>query len=165
MEQVRTGTNTPTGDFRQALFSDWSRQWQPQDILNYVKAPYFPPGADGEYSNTGYVLLGMIIRTVTGSSVAEEMRRTVLSRAGVRSTVIGAEEPWSGQLADPHLDFNGDGIQEDLGDLPQTAILTSFWTSGAEISTAANLVQFGLALFEGGRRFAGRGEWRRAGKS
>ncbi len=136
-------------DFRQALFSDWSRPWTPADDLNYVKAPYFPPGTDGEYSNTGYVLLGMIIRSVTGSTVAEEMRRTVLSRAGLRSTFLGAEENWNGRLADPHLDFNGDGLQEDLGAMPQTAILTSFWTSGAEISTAADMVRFGLALFRG----------------
>jgi len=137
-------------DFRIALFSDWSRSWQPEDVLKYVKAPYFPPGADGEYSNSGYVLLGMIIRSVTGSTVAAEMRRTVLDRAGLRSTYMGAEEDWNGALADPHLDFDGDGIQEDLGALSQRAILTSFWTSGAEISTAANLVQFGLSLFEGG---------------
>jgi D-alanyl-D-alanine carboxypeptidase len=136
-------------DFRQALFSDWSREWTPADDLAYVKAPYFPPGTGGEYSNTDYVLLGLIIQQVTGLTVAEEMRRTVLSRAGLRSTFLGAEESWNGPLADPHLDFNGDGIQEDLGALPQTAILTSFWTSGAEISTAADMVRFGLALFGG----------------
>ncbi len=137
-------------DFRQALFSDWSRQWPPSDDLAHLRAPYFPPGADGEYSNTGYVLLGLIIQRVTGLTVAEEMRRTVLSRAGLRSTFMGAEENWNGRLADPHLDFNGDGLQEDLGALPQTAILTSFWTSGAEISTASDMVRFGLSLFGGG---------------
>jgi D-alanyl-D-alanine carboxypeptidase len=137
-------------DYRQALFTDWSRRWQPEEVLNYVKAPYFAPGTDGQYSNTGYVLLGLIIRSVTGSTVAEEMRRTVLERAGLRSTVLGAEESWRGRLADPHLDFDGDGVHENLGDKSQTAILTSFWTSGAEISTAADLTRFGMALFEGG---------------
>ncbi len=137
-------------DFRQALFSNWSRRWEPEDVLRYVKAPYFSPDVDGQYSNTGYVLLGMIIRSATGSTVAAEMRRTVLERAALRSTFMGADEPWTGRLANPHLDFNGDGIHEDLGGRSQTAILTSFWTSGAEISTPADLVHFGLALFEGG---------------
>jgi CubicO group peptidase (beta-lactamase class C family) len=63
---------------------------------------------------------------------------------------MGAEETWNGKLANPHLDFNGDGRQEDLGSYSQTAILTSFWTSGAEISTASDLARFGLSLFEGG---------------
>jgi len=137
-------------DYRQALFTDWSRRWQPEEVLNYVKASYFAPGTDGQYSNTGYVLLGLIIRGVTGSSVAEEMRRTVLDRAGLYQTFMGAEESWHGPLAAPHLDFDGDGVHENLGDQSQTAILTSFWTSGAEISTAADLTRFGISLFEGG---------------
>lgn len=136
--------------FRRALFSDWSRRWRPEDVLRYVRAPYFPPDVDGQYSNTGYVLLGMIIRSATGSTVAGEMRRTVFERAALRRTFLGAEELWMGRLAHPHLDFDGDGFHEDLGARSQTAILTSFWTSGAAISTAADLVQFGLALFEGG---------------
>jgi D-alanyl-D-alanine carboxypeptidase len=136
--------------FRQALFSDWSRHWQPEEVLGFVNAPYFPPDTDGEYSNTGYVLLGMIIRNLTGSTVAAEIRRTVLDRAGLRSTFLGVEEDWNGDLAHPHLDFNGDGIHEDLGGYSQTAILSSFWTSGAVISTAADAARFGLALFEGG---------------
>jgi CubicO group peptidase (beta-lactamase class C family) len=66
------------------------------------------------------------------------------------STFLGAEENWNGVLANPHLDFDGDGIHEDLGNKPQIAILSSFWTSGAVISTAADLARFGTALFEGG---------------
>jgi D-alanyl-D-alanine carboxypeptidase len=137
-------------DFRQALFADWSRYWQPEEVLGYVKAPYFPPDAGGEYSNTGYVLLGMIIRSATGSPVAAELRRTVLDRAGLRSTFLGAEEDWRGELAHPHLDLNNDGIHEDLGWNPQTAILSSFWTSGAVISTPSDVARFARALFEGG---------------
>jgi CubicO group peptidase (beta-lactamase class C family) len=82
--------------------------------------------------------------------VAGEMRRTVLDPAGLHRTFMGAEESWRGRLADPHLDFNGDGVHENLGDRSQTAILTTFWTSGAEISTAGDLTRFGVSLFEGG---------------
>jgi hypothetical protein len=57
---------------------------------------------------------------------------------------------WRGRLAAPHLDFDGDGVHENLGELSQTAILTSFWSSGAEISTASDLARFGAELFEGG---------------
>ncbi len=136
-------------EFRQALFVDGSRYWQPEDVMDYVKGPYFAPGAAGQYSNTGYVLLGMIIRNVTGTSVAAQIRRTVLDRAGLRSTFLGGEEAWLGDLAHPHLDFDGDGVHEDLGGMSQTAILTSFWTSGAIVSTAGDVARFGRALFDG----------------
>ena len=137
-------------EFRQVLFADWSRYWQPEQVLAYVKAPYFEPDTDGQYSNTGYVLLGMIIRSVTGSTVAAELRRAVLDLAGLRSTCLGGEEPWTGDLAHLHLDFNGDGTHEDLVGYSPTAILSSFWTSGAVISTASDVARFGIALFEDG---------------
>jgi D-alanyl-D-alanine carboxypeptidase len=136
--------------FQQALFANWSRYWQPEEVFSYVKAPYFPPDAGGEYSNTGYVLLGMIMRSATGSTASAELRRTVLARAGLRSTFLGAEEDWRGDLAHPHLDLNGDGDHEDLGWHPQTSILSSFWTSGAVVSTPSDVARFAKALFEGG---------------
>jgi D-alanyl-D-alanine carboxypeptidase len=136
--------------FRQALFANWSRYWQPEQVFPYVRAPYFAPDAGGEYSNTGYVLLGMIMRSATGATAAAELRRTVFDRAVLRSTFLGAEEDWRGELAHPHLDLNGDGIHEDLGGDSQIAILSSFWTSGAVISTPGDVARFSKALLEGG---------------
>lgn len=140
------GDNNP---FRQALFSDWDRVWTPTDVLAYVEAPYFQAGTAGQYSNTGYVLAGMMIRRASPVGVPAELRRTVFDPAGMNSSFLGVEEGWTGDLAHPHLDFNGDGIHEDLGADSQTAILSSFWTSGAVISTAADLARFGEALFDG----------------
>ncbi|MFE0045470.1 serine hydrolase domain-containing protein [Streptomyces albireticuli] len=40
--------------------------------------PYAPPGARYRYSNTDYLLLGMVIRQVTGHSYAAEARRRVI---------------------------------------------------------------------------------------
>nr|WSY57387.1 beta-lactamase family protein [Streptomyces sp. NBC_00886] len=41
-------------------------------------APDFPPGAGWEYSNTGYVLLGMIIQKATGQPAHQEIEDRVL---------------------------------------------------------------------------------------
>jgi CubicO group peptidase (beta-lactamase class C family) len=48
----------------------------------------FPPGARGRtyYSNTNYVLLGMVVRAVTGRSYRSEIER-LFRRAGMTSTV------------------------------------------------------------------------------
>ncbi|PNE31839.1 beta-lactamase [Streptomyces eurocidicus] len=40
--------------------------------------PYAPPGARYRYSNTDYLLLGMVIRQVTGHAYATEARRRVI---------------------------------------------------------------------------------------
>ena len=136
--------------FQLALFSDLYHYWQPEEDFAYVHTPYFAPDAAGYYSNTGYVLLGMIIRAVTAGSVDTQLQTEVCGPASLQSTVLGAQMNWKGLLADPHIDVNGDGIQEQFGNDTQTAILTSFWTSGAMISTPADLVRFSKALFEGG---------------
>jgi D-alanyl-D-alanine carboxypeptidase len=136
--------------FQLALLTDLNRYWQPEEVFSYVHAPYFAPDTGGQYSNTGYVLLGMIIRSVTGGTVDTQLQSNVFGPAGLHSTVLGARMNWRGELAHPHIDVNGDGIQEEFGNETETAILTSFWTSGAIVSTPADLVRFSTALFEGG---------------
>ncbi|MGQ0417584.1 serine hydrolase, partial [Bacillus sp. HC-TM] len=40
--------------------------------------PDFSPGKDWLYSNTGYVILGMLIEKVTGNSYAEEIEKRII---------------------------------------------------------------------------------------
>ncbi|WP_308435137.1 serine hydrolase domain-containing protein [Streptomyces mirabilis] len=40
--------------------------------------PSFMPGSDGEYSNTNYVLIGMVIKAVTDHSWEHEVRARIL---------------------------------------------------------------------------------------
>jgi hypothetical protein len=44
-----------------------------QEKRKIATQPYFKPGMAWHYSNTNYVLDGMIIQTATGKSVEEEM--------------------------------------------------------------------------------------------
>ncbi|MER6789001.1 serine hydrolase domain-containing protein [Streptomyces sp. NPDC000658] len=49
-------------------------------------APDFPPGEGWQYSNTGYVLLGSIVRQVTGRPVHREIEERVLRPLGLDRT-------------------------------------------------------------------------------
>lgn len=135
--------------FHSALFKDLYRYWQPEEVLDYVHAPEFAPDAGAQYSNTGYVLLGMIIRSVTGTSVEAQLQTKIFDPLQMRSSVLGTRTNWAGALAHPHYDADGDGVPEQFGNDSQTAILTSFWTSGALVTTPADVVRFSTALFEG----------------
>jgi CubicO group peptidase (beta-lactamase class C family) len=46
----------------------------------------FPPGTGWRYSNTGMLLLGVVVEKVTGTSYFEAVRERVYRRAGMRST-------------------------------------------------------------------------------
>lgn len=66
-----------TEEFANAeINSNFKKQWTPDELINLVinKSPYFEPGQGFHYSNTNYVLVGMIISAVTGKSVEEEMK-------------------------------------------------------------------------------------------
>src|SRR6266550_7078399 len=49
-------------DFGNAIFANPGRTWTPRELLAYAFAhgPLFPPGTDNSYSNTNYILLGLV---------------------------------------------------------------------------------------------------------
>jgi len=56
-------------------------------VAGAAKRPlYFEPGKDWHYSNTGYLLLGMIIEKLTGNTVADEIRRRFIEPMGLDHT-------------------------------------------------------------------------------
>jgi D-alanyl-D-alanine carboxypeptidase len=135
---------------RQARF----RRWTPRELVGVVadQPPDFPPGTATHYSNTGYILLGLIVEAATGNTVGQELDRRILRPLGLRDTFFpvnaaglpspkarGYSVPVSPQgqlLAGPLLDFT---IYN-----PSLA-----WAAGALISTFADLARFFRALLGG----------------
>ncbi len=71
--------------------SDPNRIWQPEEILgSYVLAPRFPPGTNYGYSNTNYLLLGMIMEAVTGTAVETELANRIFVPLNLQHTFLGA---------------------------------------------------------------------------
>src|SRR5205085_7981018 len=63
------------------------KRWSPEEILmNYVGTPHFKAGASYRYSNTNYLLLGLIAEKVTGNSAAHEIHRRFLDPLGLTHT-------------------------------------------------------------------------------
>ena len=56
------------------------KRWQPQELVAISREhpPYFAPGAGFHYSNTNYVILGLVIERVTGQPLERELERRVL---------------------------------------------------------------------------------------
>lgn len=124
------------------------RTWQPEQLvaLAMENKPWFEPGAKWGYSNTNYVLAGMIIRKVTGRTWGEEIKRRILTPLAMRHTEIPGADP---RLPNPHAKaytrFTSDGPLTDvtthnqsLGD-----------AAGAMISTTGDLNRFFCALLSG----------------
>jgi len=55
--------------------------------------PDFPPGEGWYYSNTGYLVLGLIIEAVTGNRVEDEIRDRLLVPYGLENTSFPVDDP------------------------------------------------------------------------
>lgn len=139
--------------FARDLRADPDRSWKPEELLAYVfdePAP-FAPGAGWEYSDTNYIVLGMILERVdrrpfyaqARSGLIRKMRRTrlvpVTSRdvPGLVQGYTGANDPLAGE-ARPVLEDGRFFVN------PQFE-----WTGGGYAGTAIDLARWAHVLYGG----------------
>ncbi len=71
----------------------WSAEHQIQDeevlsLLKQQSAGRFPPGTSWAYSNSGYVVLGMVIAKKSGTSYREFMERRIFAPLNMKHSVV-----------------------------------------------------------------------------
>jgi D-alanyl-D-alanine carboxypeptidase len=132
-----------------SVLGDPKRLWEPADVLALVREPYFSSGQGARYSSTNYILLGMIVEQVTGSTMDEQIRTRFLVPLDLTHTFSLGSESISGELAHGHFDLDGDGEMEDMASIPRTAIDSSKWACGSIASTAEDVARWADALYGG----------------
>lgn len=130
--------------------------WAPVDRLRMIfdsKAP-FAAGADWEYSDTNFIVLGMIIETITGRPYYDELRRRILEPHKLANT-IPSDRPTLPGVVNGYA-----GPKNSLGGFDATLVNGRMainpqmeWTGGGIASTTAELAQWAKILYEG-RAFA-----------
>lgn len=126
------------------------RTFRPEELVALAAAqpPVFEPGTAWSYSNTNYVLLGLIIRKVTGRAYGKEVDRRILRPLGLRGTEVpGTDVTIDGPHAHGYEPIEQDGaiVPLDFTDLnPSMA-----YSAGEIVSTTADLNRFYRALLGG----------------
>jgi D-alanyl-D-alanine carboxypeptidase len=121
--------------------------WQPQELLDFSiehQVAEFAPEAGYLYSDTGYVLLGMLIETIEGKAfeaVLEDRLFKPLQMA--HSYMTMRSSPLSGDVK-PIADLWLNGVE--FGD---KKALSVDWAGGGVISTLDDLMKFSVALHSG----------------
>ena len=126
--------------YRQLEFRQFSRP----DLLDiaFAHRPDSAPGAAWNYSNTNYILLGMIIEKVTHDSWENQVTRRIIVPLGLHHTYAPGT---STRLPRPHA--TGYLIFDKSTRVDTTAENMSWADSaGALISTAADLTRFWNAI-------------------
>ena len=90
-------------DIDKALLADRTRAWTAQDALAYVGKPYFKPGKGWHYSNTNYVVLGMLAEAVGRLRSPNSCTRDSSRRSGWITPITRASTipwgPWRARIA------------------------------------------------------------------
>jgi len=116
------------------------------DMLKYVydKDSYFAPGTGYKYSNTGFLLLGIILSNVTNLSIEEALTTRIFSRLDLHNTYFNENKPNPEGLVQGYLDLHGDGnIRKSTN-----TRLAPTTTDGGIISNVYDLYKFSNELFE-----------------
>ncbi|MFD3930296.1 serine hydrolase domain-containing protein [Streptomyces sp. NPDC058614] len=102
LAEMRSGLFPYSADpgFVQDLLSDPGRSFTPQELLayGYKHKNTFKPGAQFQYSNSNYVLLGLVIEKVSGHRFVDFLDREVLRPARLHDTLF----PEGAEFPDPH---------------------------------------------------------------
>ena len=108
------------------IFADLYAQWTMEEIIEgYILPPDFPKGTDWHYSNTGYLLLRMIIKEATGQSISSQYRERLFKPTGMTGMFTAIEESPTGQVANGWYDTDNDGDYDDFSSVPQTAFYSA----------------------------------------
>ncbi|WP_246078742.1 serine hydrolase domain-containing protein [Modestobacter excelsi] len=157
-------------ELNEQMDSNPGRVWNPEELLaiGLAEPPAFPPGEGFLYSNTNYVLLGVIIEQLTGVPVEQAFQERIFDPLGLGETSFPALTDAS--IPEPHPRTYTFGTNVETIDslvLPpevQAAARAGTlepmdvtdanpswgWTAGAGISTAPDLADYVEELVGGG---------------
>ena len=143
LEQMLTHTGG-TGDIFGPEFD--KNRLQLKTLEDYVKlygnrGPEFEPGSRWQYSNYGFLLLGVIVEKVGGQSYYDYVRDHIFKPAGMIAT---ASEPEDQVVADRSIGYmrsDGPSWQPNTDTLPYRGT-----SAGGGYSTVEDLMKFATAL-------------------
>jgi D-alanyl-D-alanine carboxypeptidase len=110
---------------------------EPTRLAGYIGTPINTPGITHEYSNSNYLVLGLIIEAVTQKTVGEVMREKFWIPLQMNNIYFSSNEPVTGNIATPWRDSDGDGTLEDISDEFKAAYHSVFYCAAGIFSTAS----------------------------
>jgi len=137
-------------EFIYLLFEDPLYPWTPYELLEYAvnaaASIHYEPGTLYSYSNTNYILLALIVESVTSISLEQNIRDRILDPLNLANTFS-----WNEGIPQDNYSTGYQELDETtiyvVSD--QTLPLYFEWASGQMVSTAEDIWKFFDALTKG----------------
>ncbi len=143
IEQLLSHTGG-TGDIFGPEFDQ--KRLELKTLQDYVKlygnrAAEFEPGSRWQYSNYGFLLLGVLIEKVSGQSYYDYVNDHIFKPAGMTATASDPEDQPVSERSIGYTRFSGDGLRPNNDTLPYRGT-----SAGGGYSTVEDLLKFATAL-------------------
>jgi len=137
--------------YERKVFRRPRHYWKTKEILALTGPAYCAPGKCFHYSNTNYVLLGIIVRKVTGRTAAAEIRDRFLGPLGLSDTYFQGREPIGRVAAKGYWWLGGrwKGFADGTRYRPHTSAATVAHAAGAMLSSVRDISDWQDALLGG----------------
>lgn len=138
--------------FTKDLTANPMKVWTPEERLAYLfgEKAAFEPGKGWDYSDTNYIVLGMIIEKVTGKRFFDEANRRVIRPLKLSDTIPQEGPKMKGVVqgyAGPSNPFGGKDAMIENGKFVVNPQLE--WTGGGYASTGEDLARWAKMMYEG----------------
>jgi D-alanyl-D-alanine carboxypeptidase len=138
--------------FTKDLTANPMKVWTPEERLAYLfgEKAAFEPGKGWDYSDTNYIVLGMIIEKVTGKRFYDEANRRVIKPLKLSDTIPQEGPKMKGVVqgyAGPNNPFGGKDAMIENGKFVVNPQLE--WTGGGYASTSEDLARWAKMMYEG----------------
>jgi D-alanyl-D-alanine carboxypeptidase len=137
------------------LQSTPSAIWTADQALAYVGKRLAPPGRAWHYSNTNYLLLGLIAERLTGEPLGVAIRSRLLAPLGLVATWDQIDETGLASLAHGYrltgtkLSATPIDLADGSGMAPFRSVVTAAGGAGAMAGTSSELARWARSLYGG----------------
>lgn len=139
-------------EFTKYLTEHPMKVWTPEERLAYLfgEKAAFEPGKGWDYSDTNYIVLGMIIERITGRKFYDEANRRLIKPLKLSDTIPQEGPVMKGVIqgyAGANNPFGGKDAMIENGKFVINPQLE--WTGGGYASTSLDLARWAKMMYEG----------------
>ncbi len=142
-------------------YAEPSRVFSGEELMReHVLAPLFNPDEQYSYTNTGFILLGMIAEKILKTNISDELRNRFFIPLGLKHTFLGDSIVFRDSLFVGHNAtyifpsvypdyFGNDTISYFKNTKDYLSTFSLAWTAGAIISTAEDMMKWAKGFYGG----------------
>jgi D-alanyl-D-alanine carboxypeptidase len=138
--------------FDRTLGADPGRTWSPRELVAIAASHprSFPPGTRWEYSNTNYVLLGLVVEAVAATSLEQQLRERLFGPLALRATSFPADAETGGSFVHGYVGPATLPVPRGtLVDITSRLGPSWLWAAGGMVSNGDDVTRFFAALLGG----------------